>query len=96
MPRHLRVNTSLTKSKAARFGGRPFAILVAAIAGGDSKGVSAMTDNEAQQIAHGLIQGYIGPDHKVMDMQSFYWALVEALQKAHQQGWQDCAAAAST
>jgi hypothetical protein len=55
-----------------------------------------MTDNEAQQIAHGLIQGYIGPDHRVVDMQSFYSALVEALQKAHEEGWKDCAAAAST
>jgi hypothetical protein len=50
------------------------------------EGVSAMTDNEAQQIAHGLIQGYLGPDHKVIDMQSFYRALVEALLKAHHQG----------
>jgi hypothetical protein len=48
-----------------------------------------MTDKEAQQIAHGLIQGYIGPDHRVMDMQSFYGALVQALQEAHVKGWQD-------
>jgi hypothetical protein len=60
--------------------------------GGNSNGVFAMTDNEAQQIAHGLIQGYLGPDHKVIDMQSFYRALVEALLKAHHQGWQECAA----
>jgi hypothetical protein len=45
-----------------------------------------MTLRDAQQIAHGLIQGYIGADHKVMDMQSFYSALVQALQAAHQQG----------
>jgi hypothetical protein len=51
-----------------------------------------MTDNEAEQIAHGLIQSYLGPDHKVMDMQSFYRALVEALVKAHHQGWRACAA----
>ena len=43
----------------------------------------------AQQIDHGLIQGYIGPDHRVMDMQSFYSALVQALQAAHQQGWKE-------
>jgi hypothetical protein len=30
-----------------------------------------MTLRDAQQIAHGLIQGYIGPDHRVMDMPSF-------------------------
>jgi hypothetical protein len=52
-----------------------------------------MTD--ARQIAHDLIQRYIGPDYKVMDMQSFYEALVQALQEAHQQGWTDCAQAAS-
>ena len=45
-----------------------------------------MTLRDAQQIAHGLIQGYIGPDHKVMNMASFYAALVQALQTAHQQG----------
>jgi hypothetical protein len=52
-----------------------------------------MTD--ARQIAHDLIQRYIGPDHKVTDMQSFYEALVQALQQAHRQGWKDCAEAAS-
>jgi len=48
-----------------------------------------MTYKEAQQIAHGLIQGYIGPDHRVTDMRSFIGALVQALQTAHQQGWND-------
>jgi hypothetical protein len=48
-----------------------------------------MTHKEAQQIAHELIQGYIGPDHRVMDMQNFFGALVQALQAAHQQGWND-------
>jgi hypothetical protein len=48
-----------------------------------------MTLKEAQQIAHGLIQGYIGPAYRVMDMPSFYGALVQALQSAHQQGWND-------
>ena len=41
---------------------------------------------DAPQIAHGLIQGYIGPDHKVIDMKSFYVALVQALEAAHEQG----------
>ena len=54
-----------------------------------------MTYKEAGQVAHGLIQGYIGPDHKVMDMASFYGALVQALQAAHQQGWEDRDVAAS-
>jgi hypothetical protein len=54
-----------------------------------------MTTHDAKQIAHGLIQDYIGPDHKVTDMRSFYEALVQALQEAHRQGWKDCAEAAS-
>ena len=36
-----------------------------------------MTLRDAQQIAHGLIQGYVGPDHRVIDMPSFYNALVQ-------------------
>jgi hypothetical protein len=47
-----------------------------------------MTDQEAQQIAHGLIQGFIA-DHRVMDMTSVLGALVRAFQSAHQQGWKD-------
>jgi len=46
---------------------------------------------EAEQIARGLIQGYIGPDHRVLDIPKFYLALVQALQSARQQGWNDCA-----
>ena len=29
-----------------------------------------MTIEDAKKIAHGLIQGYIGPDHKVNDMRA--------------------------
>ena len=47
-----------------------------------------MTIEDAKQIANGLIQSYIGPD-RVVDMPSFYGALVQALQAAHQQGWKD-------
>jgi hypothetical protein len=36
-------------------------------------------DTKARATAHGLIQGYIGPDHKVLDMAAFYSALVQAL-----------------
>jgi hypothetical protein len=37
-----------------------------------------VTLEDAKQIAHGLIQNYIGPDHRVMDMPSFYGVLVQA------------------
>ena len=36
-------------------------------------------DDKARETAKGLIQGYIGPDHKVIDMKAFYSALVQAL-----------------
>jgi hypothetical protein len=41
---------------------------------------------KAEQIAQGLIQSYIGPDHKVIDMRSFFDALVAALRDAHALG----------
>ena len=46
-------------------------------------------ESEARQIAHGLVQGYIGPDHKVLDMPSFYSALTQALRAAREQGQVD-------
>jgi hypothetical protein len=44
-----------------------------------------MTDNDADDAkaratAHALIQGYLGPDHKVINMAAFYSALVQAAQ----------------
>ena len=60
-----------------------------------SLGVTAMTTEDAQKIAHGIVQGYIGPDHKVTDMGGFFGALVQALLAAHQEGWKDCASASS-
>ena len=50
-------------------------------------------DSQARATAHALIQGYLGPDHRVMDMPSFFRALVQALQATHQQGWTDRAQA---
>jgi len=44
-----------------------------------------MTDEanaKARATAHALIQGYIGPDHKVIDMKAFFSALVQALREA--------------
>ena len=39
-------------------------------------------DANARQKAHALIQGYLGPDHKIRDMKAFYSALVQALKDA--------------
>lgn len=50
----------------------------------------ARVDAEARATAHALIQGYIGPDHKVMVMSDFYSALVQALREARAKGQEDC------
>ena len=39
-------------------------------------------EDMAPETAHGLIQGYIGPDHNVIDMKAFYSALVQSLTDA--------------
>jgi hypothetical protein len=41
-----------------------------------------MNEDEARETAKGLIQGYIGPDHKVIDIKAFYSALVQASKDA--------------
>jgi hypothetical protein len=51
-----------------------------------------MTDDKeakANQTAHGLIQRYIGPDHKVIDMKAFFAALVQALRNEGRK-WGHC------
>ena len=44
---------------------------------------------EAVVAANGIIRSYVADDHRVQDMAAFYTALVEALQKAREQGRQD-------
>ena len=39
-------------------------------------------DDKARAIARALIQGYLGPGHKVRNMAAFYSALVQALKEA--------------
>ncbi|MGA9443265.1 MAG: hypothetical protein WBV18_07565 [Methyloceanibacter sp.] len=41
-------------------------------------GLHITDDDTARETAHGLIQGYIGTDHKLIDMKAFYSALREA------------------
>ena len=38
-----------------------------------------MTQDKERETAKGLIQGYIGPGHKVICMKAFYPALVQTL-----------------
>lgn len=40
------------------------------------------TDVRVWATAHALIQSYLGPDHKVIDMAAFFSALVQALKEA--------------
>ena len=44
---------------------------------------------EACTAANGIIRSYFGTDHQVQNMSAFYSALVEALQKAREQGEKD-------
>jgi hypothetical protein len=44
---------------------------------------------DAGKTVTALIQGYLGPDHKVIDMPSFYSALSQALREAREQGQVD-------
>ena len=40
-------------------------------------------------IAHALIQGYLGPDQRVSNMERFFTALMQALHDAYALGWKD-------
>lgn len=52
--------------------------------------LEARMDTEARATAHALIQGYLGPDHRVISIPDFYSALVQALKAARHQGHADC------
>ena len=47
---------------------------------------------EARETARNIIQHYLGPDHKVTNIErlSFFAALVQALKAAREQGQVDC------
>ena len=45
---------------------------------------------EARETARNMIQHYLGPDHKVANIESFFAALVKALKAAREQGQVDC------
>ena len=51
-------------------------------AGESTERLSMTAEDMARETAHGLIQGYIGPDHNVIDMKAFYSALVQSLTDA--------------
>jgi hypothetical protein len=55
----------------------------------EQEAMESRREAEARTTAHGLIQGYIGPDHKVIDMPNFYSALVQAIRTARWQGQTD-------
>ena len=41
---------------------------------------------DASKTASALIQSYLGPDHKIINMQRFHAGLVQALKDAREQG----------
>ena len=55
----------------------------------EQEAIESRREAEARTTAHGLIQGYIGPDHKVIDMPNLYSALVQAIRTARWQGQTD-------
>jgi hypothetical protein len=55
-----------------------------------TQGVESRLDADSRQLAHALIQSCIGPDHRVIDMQTFHSALVQALKDARLRGHDDC------
>ena len=55
----------------------------------EQEAIESRREAEARTTAHGLIQGYIGPDHRVIDMPNFYSALVQAIRTARWQGQTD-------
>lgn len=54
--------------------------------------LQARMDADAKATAHALIQGYLGPDHRVIAMNNFFSALVQALKTARQKGQEDARA----
>ena len=55
----------------------------------DQEALEARIEAEARATAHGIIQSYIGPDHKVIKMQDLYGGLVYALKTARERGHAD-------
>ena len=51
--------------------------------------LSALVDADARETAHALIENFVGPDHKVRNIEAFISALVQALKEARQQGEAD-------
>jgi hypothetical protein len=57
--------------------------------------IEAQREAEAWQIAHGLVQSYLGPDRRILNLRGFHLALVQALKAARMQGQDDSDALAS-
>jgi hypothetical protein len=56
----------------------------------EQEALEARMDAKARATAHALIQGYLGPDHKVRSMSDFCSALVQVLVDAREKGQADC------
>jgi hypothetical protein len=54
------------------------------------KAVQARREAEARNVAQELIQTYIGPDLRVVSVQHFHSALIQALKDARLKGQDDC------
>ena len=55
----------------------------------EEESVGARVDAQARETAFALIESFIGPDHKVLNMEGFVSALVQALKDARELGQED-------
>ena len=56
---------------------------------GDTRSRSRLRDTIQNEVGADRARFDIGPDHKVIDMRSFFGALVTVLRAAHEQGSKD-------
>jgi len=56
----------------------------------DQEALEIQRGAEARAIAHGLIQNHVGRGRRVIDIQEFYAAIVQALMTARARAQADC------
>jgi len=55
----------------------------------EQRGSKPKAQSALGPIAHALVQGYLGPEHRVTNMERFFTALMQALHDAYALGWKE-------
>ena len=55
----------------------------------EQRGSKPKAQSAFEPIAHALVQGYLGPEHRVTNMERFFTALMQALHDAYALGCKD-------